>query len=162
MKRTRVPEPRTPSGKTRKKPASPRKVLLWVALAGILFGLLGLGEPIDLLAHTMRAVVNQRSSSNNIIIIKIDDASLRKVGNWPWSREAQAKLVDRLSAAGARQILYDVIFSYANDPKGDAAFADAKAVGASYLGGPEYSTDIDESAPCISPSRQSCRCNVAL
>ena len=120
-----MPEPRTPSGKTRKKPASPRKVLLWVALAGILFGLIGLGEPIDLLAHTMRAVVNQRSSSNNIVIIKIDDASLRKVGNWPWSREAQARLVDRLSAAGARQIVYDIIFSYANDPKGDAAFADA-------------------------------------
>ncbi|GAC1584027.1 MAG: hypothetical protein NVS3B5_18670 [Sphingomicrobium sp.] len=113
------------TGKVRTKPASPRKVLLWTLLAGLVFGLLGLGEPIDLIVHTMRAVVNQRPASDNIVIVKIDDASLRMVGNWPWSRRVQATLVDKLSKMGARQIAYDVVFAYPTDTQSDADFADS-------------------------------------
>jgi hypothetical protein len=35
------------SSKVRKKPASPRKLLLLTMLAGLLIGLLGVGEPVD-------------------------------------------------------------------------------------------------------------------
>jgi len=111
--------------KIRNKPASPRKVLLWTLLAGLIFGLIGLGEPIDVILHTTRAVVNQRPASDNIVIVKIDDASLRAIGNWPWSRRVEATLVDKLSSMGARQIAYDVVFAYPTDPQSDSIFADA-------------------------------------
>jgi len=124
-KRKRVREQQAKTGKVRKKLASPRKVLLWVVLAGLVFGLLGLGEPIDLIVHTGRAIVNQRPASDNIVIVKIDDASLRSVGNWPWSRRTQAKLVDQLSSLGSRQIVYDIMFAFPTDPQSDGAFADA-------------------------------------
>jgi EAL domain-containing protein (putative c-di-GMP-specific phosphodiesterase class I)/CHASE2 domain-containing sensor protein len=129
------------SSKVRKKPASPRKLLLLTMLAGLLIGLLGVGEPVDILAHSGRAAVNQRPASDNIVIIKIDDASLRQVGNWPWSRRAQARLVDRLSTLGARQIVYDVVFAYPTDPASDALFADAlKRSGRVTLGLPDRGT----------------------
>ncbi|MEO5640316.1 MAG: EAL domain-containing protein [Sphingomicrobium sp.] len=111
--------------KPRRKRATPRQILLWTMVIGTLLALVGLGEPIDLLAHNMRAVVNQRPASDNIVIVKIDDKSLRTVGNWPWSRAVQARLVDRLSALGARQIVYDVMFAFPSDAAGDAAFSDA-------------------------------------
>ena len=113
------------TGDVRKKPASPKKVMAWVVVAGLIIGLLGLGEPIDLLAHNFRSIVNQRPASDNIVIVKIDDASLRSVGNWPWPRSVQAKMVDQLTRLGARQIVFDLMFPYAGDPMSDSAFAEA-------------------------------------
>ena len=42
---------------------------------------------------------------------------------YPWSRELWALLLDRLFAAGARVVMFDIIFNPPND--GDAIFADA-------------------------------------
>jgi adenylate cyclase len=44
-------------------------------------------------------------------IIDIDDASLARLGQWPWPRTRIAELVDRLREAGAAAIAFDVIFS---------------------------------------------------
>ena len=91
----------------------------------MVFGLLELGQPVDFAIHSFRAAINRHAASDNIVIIKIDDASIRRIGNWPWSRAAHARLVDRLTQMGARQILFDIFFTYRADAKGDAALADA-------------------------------------
>ena len=44
-------------------------------------------------------------------IIDIDDASLERLGQWPWPRQRLAELVDRLQAAGAAAIGFDVMFA---------------------------------------------------
>ncbi|MGE8481844.1 MAG: CHASE2 domain-containing protein [Pseudomonas sp.] len=46
-----------------------------------------------------------------ILIVTIDDYSLQQLGKWPWSRAMHAQLLDRLDAANAKGILFDVIFS---------------------------------------------------
>ena len=46
-----------------------------------------------------------------VVIVDIDDASLKRVGQWPWSRALIAKLVDRLREAGAAVIGFDIVFS---------------------------------------------------
>jgi len=46
-----------------------------------------------------------------IVIIKIDEESLRKLGRWPWSREHWSKLIDTLTTWGARVIGIDVFFA---------------------------------------------------
>jgi CHASE2 domain-containing sensor protein/signal transduction histidine kinase len=46
-----------------------------------------------------------------ILIVTIDDYSLQQLGKWPWSRAMHAQLLDRLGAANAKGILFDVIFS---------------------------------------------------
>lgn len=45
-----------------------------------------------------------------IVIVAIDDASIREVGRWPWRRSVHAELIERLSAMGARAIGLDVNF----------------------------------------------------
>ncbi len=44
-------------------------------------------------------------------IIDIDDASLRKIGQWPWPRNKLAELVTRLQQAEAAAISFDVLFA---------------------------------------------------
>lgn len=44
-------------------------------------------------------------------IIDVDDASLAKVGQWPWPRTKVAELVDQLHAAGAAVVVFDVLFA---------------------------------------------------
>ncbi|MBI2265827.1 MAG: adenylate/guanylate cyclase domain-containing protein [Armatimonadetes bacterium] len=51
-----------------------------------------------------------------IQIIGIDQKSLDKFGPWPWPRSIHARLIRLLKAAGARAIVFDVLF---NEPKAE-------------------------------------------
>jgi adenylate cyclase len=44
-------------------------------------------------------------------IVDIDDESLRRLGQWPWPRSQVADLVERLRAAGAAAVAFDVLFA---------------------------------------------------
>ena len=44
-------------------------------------------------------------------IVDIDDASIAKLGQWPWPRSVIASLVAKLRAKGAAVIAFDVVFS---------------------------------------------------
>jgi adenylate cyclase len=44
-------------------------------------------------------------------IADIDETSLARLGQWPWSRATVARLVDRLRELGAAVIAFDVLFS---------------------------------------------------
>src|SRR6516164_5889434 len=46
-----------------------------------------------------------------IRVVDIDDDSLNKIGQWPWPRTVVAQLVDRLRAAGAAVIAFDIDFA---------------------------------------------------
>jgi adenylate cyclase len=90
-----------------------------VPVAAVVAGLLiYLYDPLPL--QVMRnAVFDQyqrwapRSYNSNapVHIIDIDDASLAKLGQWPWPRTRIAELVQRLQAAGAAAIVFDVMFA---------------------------------------------------
>jgi adenylate cyclase len=60
----------------------------------------------------------------DMLIIGIDEPSFQDLGfTWPWPRSLHARLIDRLSAAGARLILFDILFVEPSDPENDAALA---------------------------------------
>ncbi|MBL4720248.1 MAG: CHASE2 domain-containing protein, partial [Alphaproteobacteria bacterium] len=44
-------------------------------------------------------------------IVDIDDASLEKIGQWPWPRTKIAELIYRLKQAGAAVVAFDIVFS---------------------------------------------------
>ncbi|WP_339547080.1 CHASE2 domain-containing protein [Pseudomonas sp. RA_35y_Pfl2_P32] len=61
-----------------------------------------------------------------ILIVTIDDYSLQQLGKWPWPRTLHADLLDRLTAAEPRGVLFDVIFSEpAPSPDNDQRLAQA-------------------------------------
>ena len=63
--------------------------------------------------------------SGDIVHVAIDAASLRELDVWPWPRTFHASLVDRLVAAGAAEIIFDVDFSSRSNEQDDAALAAA-------------------------------------
>jgi EAL domain-containing protein (putative c-di-GMP-specific phosphodiesterase class I)/CHASE2 domain-containing sensor protein len=103
----------------------PWKLLLWTAVAGLIFGLIGAGEVFEDILRVTRNGMHDHNASGQVVVIKVDDQSLHQYGNWPWPRRSQALLVDRLSAARANRIFYDINFSFASNPADDHAFADA-------------------------------------
>lgn len=60
-----------------------------------------------------------------ILLVTIDDPSLKKLGQWPWPRSLHADLIDRLSAGQPASILFDVIFSEPGDAANDKRLAEA-------------------------------------
>lgn len=47
----------------------------------------------------------------NVAIVDVDDASLERLGQWPWPRTRIAALIDRLGALGAAAVVFDVVFA---------------------------------------------------
>ena len=102
-----------------------RKLLLWTALAGLIFGLIGLGAIAEDWLRTARNSLHWHKASGDVVLVKIDDQSLRKIGRWPWPRRYHAQLTQRLSDAGAKSILFDLSFFGATSHTDDGAFAEA-------------------------------------
>ena len=105
--------------------ARPWRTLLWIAIAGLVFGTLGLGEILEDVLRTGRNSMHPHKASGDIVVVKIDNNSLRKIGRWPWPRGYHAQLTDELSRAGAKRIFFDVQFYGATDRDEDARFADS-------------------------------------
>ncbi|MFH1848523.1 MAG: CHASE2 domain-containing protein [Candidatus Omnitrophota bacterium] len=57
--------------------------------------------------------------SPKVIIIEIDDDNITQVGRWPWKRRIHAAMVEALTAFGAKQIFFDVIFSEPSSEEDD-------------------------------------------
>lgn len=66
-----------------------------------------------------------RARSGDVIIVDIDDDSLKALGQWPWPRDVIARLVDRLTAMGAAAIAFDGVLAEPDRtaPEHDAALA---------------------------------------
>ena len=104
---------------------SPLKLLLWVAIVGLIFGLIGFGEMPEDVLRAGRNSLHPHRASGDIVFVSIDDRSLEKVGRWPWPRRYHAQLIDKLTAAGANRIFFDVIFENRSSPAEDETLANA-------------------------------------
>ena len=85
-------------------------------LIGVAFAALRMAAPrglelLDLktvdLRHTVRGPL---AAGGEIVIVAIDERSLSELGRWPWPRARLADLVDKLTAAGAAAIGFDLVF----------------------------------------------------
>ena len=103
----------------------PWKLLLWTAVAGIIFGLIGFGEIAEDWLRVAGNNFHRHKASGEIVLVKVDDEALRQVGRWPWPRRYHAQLTDALTQAGAKRIVFDVGFFGPTDAADDAQFASA-------------------------------------
>ncbi|MGJ0298214.1 adenylate/guanylate cyclase domain-containing protein [Aliarcobacter cryaerophilus] len=53
----------------------------------------------------------ETKTSNNVVIIDIDDSSIREFGQWPWSRDILSKIVDNLANSNIAVIAMDTVFA---------------------------------------------------
>ncbi|HOW43424.1 MAG TPA: adenylate/guanylate cyclase domain-containing protein [Candidatus Omnitrophota bacterium] len=110
------------------------KLLVSLAFALGVAGLLLLSlqsrayQILELKALDLRFILRGAMPTRGPIVhIDIDEKSLDRVGRWPWPRSYHAQLTSFLKECGAKQVLWDVIFSeeFKDDPQQDALFNDA-------------------------------------
>jgi EAL domain-containing protein (putative c-di-GMP-specific phosphodiesterase class I)/CHASE2 domain-containing sensor protein len=101
------------------------KLLLWTAIAGLLFGLVAFGEPLEDVLRTARNTMHWHKASGDIVLVKIDDEAIREVGAWPWPRRRYAELTDKLTKAGADRIFFTTPMYGPTTRSDDRAFSSA-------------------------------------
>jgi adenylate cyclase len=96
------------------------RLLLALAASAVAAGLslTGFAETIELKTYDWRVrqtTADHLSAASPVNVVAIDDESLRRmeplVGRWPWPRLVHALVIDYLAAAGARAVVYDVLFA---------------------------------------------------
>jgi adenylate cyclase len=97
-----------------------RSVIYWLPLALLLTTVLAhlvIPEEFEQLSSLVAFDVHQRIAHSEppedapVVIVDIDEHSLKQIGQWPWPRTVMAQLVDKLRQAGAAVIGFDVLFS---------------------------------------------------
>ena len=86
---------------------------LWLQLSGQSWSRTLINR-LDFLAYDLRLNLTlppRTESASNVVIIDIDEASLRAEGRWPWSRQKMGELVAGLKKAGVTTIGFDVAFT---------------------------------------------------
>ncbi len=96
----------------------------FLIIAGILISLIsiflyefGLFEKLELVGFDIRTKLLRMKAqpSQDIEVILIDETSLKMMnpvaGRWPWPRSIHADVIDFLRIAGARAIIFDILFT---------------------------------------------------
>ena len=77
---------------------------------------------IDAFSHVRPDITDKLYGNNkvlnNILIIKIDDNSLQKIGRWPWDREIHANLLSKLN--NSKYVALDISFFEESNEKSDS------------------------------------------
>lgn len=80
----------------------------------------------DRLVYDAGLALWMRPPPADIVIVAIDDASIERIGRWPWKRSVHATLLQRLAAAKPRSIVLDLVLSEPDpDPRQDEWLAAA-------------------------------------
>ena len=82
--------------------------LTLVMLVAAAFGLL---QSLERQAYDAGVQLSNRTPSEQVVVIAIDDRSIANLGPWPWSRDLHARLTDLLVGAQAKVIGNTVLFS---------------------------------------------------
>jgi adenylate cyclase len=86
------------------------------------------GSGLTNLSYDLLTIVKAQRVPTNVVLVLMNEASHEKLGqrlNAPWNRALHAQLVDKLSAAGAKAIVFDIVFNDPTTPQADARFARA-------------------------------------
>lgn len=87
-------------------------LLVVIAIAAIQFAAIAGFDRLGLMVFDSYQNAAPRAYQDaGVRIIDIDEESVERLGQWPWSRTEIAKLTQRLSDAGAAAIAFDIVFS---------------------------------------------------
>lgn len=83
---------------------------------------------------------NSQANSKDVVLLMVDDASIEALkdvlGRWPWPRKIWGEVVEELRRRGAKQIVFDILFTEKQEGKSkslgenDLALVQATAAGA--------------------------------
>ena len=98
-----------------------KRVLLWTTFAALIFGLIQFGEPLELTLKLVRNRLRDQPPSSEILVVAIDDETVRRHDAPRWSQRDHARLLDAIAGAGARRVFHLVDLPLARDAADAAA-----------------------------------------
>lgn len=101
--------------------------LLWAFVACLVIGTLEISSPLDDIMRVMRNHARAHDASGNIVVVTIDSPTVAAHGEWPWPRNKVADLVERIDAAGAKQMAFEHVFVPTGSAEMDTSLAKAFA-----------------------------------
>jgi adenylate cyclase len=69
----------------------------------------------------LRNIISRPVIPDNILIVAIDEKSLREYGRWPWSRFLMSELVEKILFSEPRVLFVDIFFSESENKAADEA-----------------------------------------
>ena len=114
---------RNQEGKTKR--TSRLRIFIWAFAISAIAGAIALPEPLEDIYRGARNYIRARPADQSIVVVAIDDKTIRELGSLQFSRSNDAKLVDALFANGAKRVFYDKVFADLGDEAGDQQFAAA-------------------------------------
>jgi adenylate cyclase len=88
------------------------------------------------LDHRFHRYADPAKAGNDIVLVAVDEASLEAYGRWPWPRDRHGYVVHYLKQAGAKAVVFDILFLEPDSAaeEFDAVFAEEmQAAGNVYL-----------------------------
>ncbi|MDX1558207.1 MAG: CHASE2 domain-containing protein [Marinobacter sp.] len=70
-----------------------------------------LPQRLDYWLYDQAITSNPVEASDEVVLVTIDELSLNRLGRWPWPRHLHAELIDKLDQAGAKAIVFDILFA---------------------------------------------------
>ena len=83
----------------------------------------GVLASVDVALYDHLLKVDSLPAHPDILIIAIDETSLRAIGRWPWPREVHTQLLRRLASAKPRAVALDILFTEPADQETDDQLA---------------------------------------
>ncbi len=80
----------------------------------------------DLQLRATLLTKHKKSFTSSIVIVDIDDRSLREVERWPWSRSKLSELLNRIQAGGAAVVAFDILFTEKENNIAEQVLAESK------------------------------------
>jgi len=100
---------------------------LFIAILVLLLNETGLFERLELMTVDLRFKVKAQKlyQGNDVVLVAIRPEDIQELGKFPWPRSYYAQVIDRLHAAGAKVICFDIFFSFPRSPDEDRALVEA-------------------------------------
>lgn len=87
------------------------KLAIPLCLVIAMLTVFGIPQRLNLWIYDTLVTGERLAPADQLELIAIDEKSLRDLGRWPWPRRYHAELVNRLTEAGAKTIVFDLLLS---------------------------------------------------
>lgn len=141
-----------------------RKYLMYALLAiastavifGVEFASLPFIHNVDLKMKDLRLLLRGTlKPPASVVIVAIDNKSVKEIGRWPWSREKIGDLITGMAEYGAKVSALDVVFSETQNPASDGALAESIALSGNVIAGHFFRNEMHPVDPDVLAQIQS-------
>jgi adenylate cyclase len=87
---------------------------------------------------------------SRVVIVAVDEKSVKEIGRWPWDRKIIARLIENLEFYGAKSVALDIVFSEPSNKASDKALADSMNKGNNVIAGYFFRQDEGGQSPVSS------------